>query len=242
VTLIESHLGRKGGAYLTNAVTEIVAGPGAVIDYCKLDEEAPDAAHFATVAVHQSMHSSFKSHSITLGGALVRNDLDVTLDGEGASCDLFGLYMLTGRQHVDNHTRIDHAKPHCTSREIYKGILDGQATAVFDGAIVVRPDAQKTSARQTNKNLLLSEGAVINTKPQLEIHADDVKCNHGATIGQLDPEALFYLRSRGIGYDDARNLLVNAFGAEIIEGIKLKPIQCRLDLAVVTRLSRAHRG
>jgi Fe-S cluster assembly protein SufD len=242
VTLVESHLGHDGGPYLTNAVTEIVAGPGAVIDYCKLDEEGAEGHHFATVRVRQEAGSRFTSHAISLSGALVRNDLGVALDGEGAECDLFGLYLLSGRQHVDNHTTIDHLRPHCTSREVYKGILDGRATAVFNGAIVVRPDAQKTTARQTNKNLLLSRDAVIDTKPQLEIHADDVKCNHGATIGQLDPGALFYLRSRGIGLEEARRLLVNAFGAEIIEGIKLRTIQCRLDLALVTRLSQAQRA
>lgn len=242
VTLVESYLGHDGEAYLTNVVTEIVVGPGAVVDYCKLDDEGGRGYHFSSVQVRQETGSRFTGHAFSLGGALVRNDLGVVLDGEGAECDLYGLYLLSGSQHVDNHTTIDHARPRCTSRELYKGILDGRATAVFNGAIVVRPDAQKTSARQTNKNLLLSEDAVIDTKPQLEIHADDVKCTHGATVGQLDPGALFYLRSRGIGIDEARRLLINAFGGEIIEGVKLKPIQCRLDLAVVTRLSRAQKG
>jgi Fe-S cluster assembly protein SufD len=241
-SIVETHAGPDGAVYFANSVTEIVAGERSVLAYCKLDQEGAKAFHFSTVQVRQEAGSSFKSHAITFGGALVRNDLNVTLAGDGAECSLNGLYLASGRQHVDNHTTIDHARPHGTSRELYKGILDGHASAVFNGRIIVRRDAQKTVARQTNKNLLMSEDAVVNTKPQLEINADDVKCNHGATIGQLDPAVLFYLRSRGIGNLQARNLLINAFGSEIIEGIAVKPLHCRLDLAVVTRLSRGQRG
>ena len=148
--------------------------------------------------------ASFSSHAVTLGGALARNEVNAVLDGEGGECTLNGLYRGDGRQHIDNHTLIDHAKPHCASHELYKGILDGKAHGVFNGKIFVRQDAQKTDAKQTNKTLLLSDDATINTKPQLEIFADDVKCTHGATVGQLDDEAIFYLRSRGIGLDEAR--------------------------------------
>jgi len=241
-TIVASYAGPDGIPYLTNTVTEVFAGERAVLAYCKLDQEGAKAFHFATLEIEQAASSNVTTHAISLGGALVRNDVNVRLAGAGAECSLNGLYLASGRQHVDNHTTIDHAEPHGTSRELYKGILDGKASAVFNGRIVVRRDAQKTAARQTNKNLLLSEEAVINTKPQLEINADDVKCNHGATIGQLDPAVLFYLRSRGIGYHDARNLLINAFGSEIIEGIAVKPLHCQLDLAVVTRLSRGQRG
>src|SRR5262249_52470425 len=154
--------------------------------------------------------TSFSTHSISLGGALVRNDANATLS-EGSDANINGLYIVTGKQHVDNHTTIDHAKPHATSHELYKGILDGKSTAVFNGKIIVRKDAQKTDSKQTNKNLVLSDEAIINTKPELQIWADDVRCTHGATIGQLDAEMLFYLQSRGIGRTDARNLLIYAF-------------------------------
>src|SRR5579883_2693769 len=168
----------------------------------------------------QERSSSVTSHSISAGGALVRNDVNAVLAAEGAECSLNGLYIVSGDRHVDNHTAIDHAKPHCSSRELYKGILDGKSTAVFNGKIIVRKDAQKTDAKQTNKNLLLSSEATINTKPQLEIYADDVKCTHGATVGQLDGESIFYLRSRGIGLEEARRMLIEAFAREIIDGVK----------------------
>jgi len=160
------------------------------------------------------------------------------LNGTGADCELNGLYVTKGRQHVDNHTTIDHSKPNCISRELYKGILDDVSSAVFNGRIVVRKDAQKTNARQTNKNLLLSKGAAINTIPQLEILANDVKCTHGATIGQLNEEELFYLRSRGIDKDAARTLLTYAFASELLRAVKIKPIQCQIDLVLLNRLSR----
>ena len=172
--------------------------------------------------------AAFTHHSISLGARIARNDLDVTLEGEGAECALFGLYEVAGAQHVDHHTLIDHAKPHCTSRELYKGVLDGRSRAVFDGRIVVRPDAQKTSAMQTNKNLLLSKEALVHTKPQLEIFANDVKCKHGATIGQLDADVLFYLRSRGIGLAEARRLLIHAFASEIIDTVKADAVRSQI--------------
>src|SRR5262249_47322082 len=203
-TIIESFVGLEEGLYFTNSVTEIVLGEGAAIDHYKVQRESKEAFHIATQQIHQGRASRFTSHSITLGGGLVRNDVNAMLDAEGCECTLNGLYLASGRQLVDNHTRIDHAKPHCASHELYKGILDGQAHGVFNGKIFVHQDAQKTDAKQTNKTLLLSDDAVINTKPQLEIFADDVKCTHGATVGQLDDNAIFYLRSRGIDAAAAR--------------------------------------
>src|SRR5262249_41723876 len=204
VSVVESYFGFSEKTYFTNAVTEIVAGENAIVEHYKLQQEQEQAFHVSTLQVHQERASSFTSHSISLGGALVRNDVNTVLDGEGAESTLNGLYIGKGAKRVDNHTTIDQAQPHCSSREIYKGILDGKASAVFNGKIVVRKGAQKTDAKQTNKNLLLSEDATINTKPQLEIYADDVKCTHGATIGQLGEESVFYLRSRGIGQEEAR--------------------------------------
>jgi Fe-S cluster assembly protein SufD len=236
-SIVEAYLGPDGSAYFTNAVTEIVAGENAVIDHYKLQQEGDRAFHIATIQVHQDRSSNFHSHSISLGGALVRNDINVVLDGDGAECTLDGLYVEAGDQHVDNHTLIDHARPHGSSREVYKGILDGKATGVFNGSVVVRKDAQKTDARQTNKNLLLSESAEINTKPQLEINADDVKCSHGATIGQMDQEAIFYLRSRGIPYEEARNLLIYAFSNEILGRVKDQALRACLEDEVFKSLA-----
>src|SRR5205085_9814566 len=159
------------------------------------------------------------------GSALARLETNVALKGEGASLTLDGLFVLAGRQHVDNQTLIDHARPHCDSMELYKGILDESARGIFDGRIIVRPDAVKTNSRQVNHNLLLSETAIIDSKPTLEIHNDDVKCNHGSTIGQIEQESLFYLRSRGIGEEEARNLLVHAFASEIVDRIKIEPVR-----------------
>ncbi len=227
-TLIETYVGLDEGTYLTNAVSEIVAGEGAVLQYCKVQRETRQAFHVGMLQIQQERSSSVTTHSFAFGGSLDREDLNAVLGGEGADCLLHGLYVTRGKQHVDNHTVIDHAKAHCSSRELYKGVLDDQSTGVFNGGIIVRKDAQKTDSKQSNKNLLLSEGAVINTKPQLEIFADDVKCTHGATIGQVDPEAVFYLRSRGIGREEARSLLTFAFANEIIEGIKYAPLRDRL--------------
>jgi Fe-S cluster assembly protein SufD len=180
--------------------------------------------------MHASLGRSanFSSHSIALGGRLVRNDANVTLS-EGTEATLNGLYIVNGTQHIDNHTEIDHAKPHGTSHELYKGILDGKATAVFNGRIIVRKDAQKTDSKQTNKNLVLSDEAVIDTKPELQIFADDVRCTHGATIGQLDEEALFYLQSRGIERAQARSLLTYAFAQDILDRVKVQSIKDQLE-------------
>jgi Fe-S cluster assembly protein SufD len=239
LSVVESYLGPHGGRYFTNSVTEIIADDNAVVSHYRLQRESVEAFHVGALHVHQEDHADISSHSICLGGRLTRNDVYAVMDGEGGELALHGLYFTRGRQHVDNHTTIDHAKPHCSSREIYKGILDDQSSGVFNGKIIVRPNAQKTNAKQTNKNLLLSRDALVNTKPHLEIFADDVKCTHGATIGRLSEEALFYLRSRGVGEQDARALLTYAFAGDIVSTVKIMPLQCQLDLVLLARLSRA---
>jgi Fe-S cluster assembly protein SufD len=235
VTLVESYIGAGDQLYFTNAVTEIVGGEGSFVDHYKLQLERGQAFHIGTVQAQQGRGANFSSHSISLGGALVRNDSNAVLS-EGAEVTLNGFYLAAGRQHVDNHISVDHARPHGTSHELYKGILDGKATAVFNGKILVRKDAQKTDAKQTNKNLVLSEDAVINTKPELQIYADDVRCTHGATIGQLDAEGIFYLQSRGIGKAEARELLTYAFARDVIDRIKVAPLRQRLEQVLFERL------
>ena len=233
-TIVETYQG-TGGAYFTNAVTELVAGDNAVIDHYKLQTESQQAYHVSTLQIQVGRGANFRSHSISFGGALVRNDVNAVLS-EGCECTLNGLYLVSGNQHIDNHTSIDHAKPHGASHELYKGILDGRSSAVFSGKILVRKDAQKTDAKQTNKNLVLSEEAVIDTKPELQIHADDVRCTHGATIGQLDPEGIFYLQSRGIGLAEARNLLIYAFARDIVDRIKVAPLREELERTLLEKL------
>jgi len=225
-TIVEKYAG--SGQYFTNAVTEIVAGDGAVVDHYKVQLEGDAAFHVATLQASLGRSANFSTHNISLGGALVRNDIGVTL-AEGTDAIVNGLYVVNGTQHVDNHTSIDHAKPHGTSHELYKGILDGRASAVFNGRILVRKDAQKTDSKQTNKNLVLSDEAVIDTKPELQIFADDVRCTHGATIGQLDAESLFYLQSRGIGKEQARSLLTYAFAQDIVDRIKVQGLRDSLE-------------
>jgi Fe-S cluster assembly protein SufD len=226
VAVVESYAG--SGSYFTNAVTEIFAGDGAVIDHYKIECESRTASHIATVQIHQERASNVTTRHIALGGGLVRNEVNVALAGEGAGLTLDGLFVLSGTQHVDNHTIIDHVKPHCDSLELYKGILDDRSRGIFDGRIIVREGAQKTNSRQVNHNMLLSETAIIDSKPTLEILNDDVKCNHGSTIGQLNDEALFYLRSRGIDEAEARKLLVYGFASEIVDRMKLEPVKDRV--------------
>jgi Fe-S cluster assembly protein SufD len=228
-TVVETYLGVKNEVYFTNAVTEMVLGKNAMVDHYKLQRESDGAFHVATLQVRQERNSHFSSNSISLGGALARNDINSVLDGEGSECSLNGLYMVDGKQHVDNHTRVDHVKPHCNSRELYKGILGGSAKGVFNGKIYVHTAAQGTDAKQTNKNLLLSENATINTKPQLEIYNDNVKCTHGSTVGQLDQDGLFYLRSRGIELTDARRLMTYAFASEMIGQVKVAKLRSWLE-------------
>ena len=226
--IVEQYIGGGNGVYFTNAVTEVSAGEGAVVDHYKVQREHSLAFHVASMQAKLGRGANFSSHSISLGGALVRNEAGAVLE-QGSEATLNGLYIVNGTQHVDNHTVIDHAKPNANSHELYKGILDGKATAVFNGRIIVRKDAQKTDSKQTNKNLVLSDEAVIDTKPELQIHADDVRCTHGATIGQIDAEALFYLRSRGIGRREARSLLTYAFAQDIIDRIKVETLAASLE-------------
>ncbi|MFQ5457745.1 MAG: Fe-S cluster assembly protein SufD [Myxococcota bacterium] len=236
VRVVEHYATMGGEACFTNAVTEIAAGAGAVIDHCRVQRESESAFHVGNVTARQARDSSVTSWVVSLGGALVRNDVWVLLQGEGAGCAANGLYMAGGSQHVDNHTVIDHAVPHCASNENYKGILDGKATAVFNGEIIVREDAQKTDAHQLNKNLVLSEDALIHTKPRLRIHANDVKCTHGATVGMLDQDALFYLQSRGFPREEAKNMLTYAFATEIIEPIGDAALRRAIERQVLVRL------
>ncbi len=237
-SIVETYAGPAGGRYFTNAVTEICLGQHAVLDHYKLQYESPQSFHVGGTHIQARRDASFTGHSISLGGSLTRNDVMATLDGEGVECALNGLYLADERRHVDNHTTIDHALAHCASREVYKGILADHARGVFNGKVIVRPDAQKTDAKQTNRALLLSEDAQINTKPQLEIFANDVKCTHGAAVGQLDDEAVFYLRSRGLSAADARRLLIHAFAAEVLSGMRLEPVRKRAEVVMAGQLSR----
>jgi Fe-S cluster assembly protein SufD len=236
--IVETYVGFRGETYFSNAVTEIVAGENAVLDHYRVQEESREAYHIGSVHVHAARSATFSSHSFAIGGRLVRNDVFALLDGEGAECTLKGLYLADGDRLVDNHTTIDHAKPHCPSHEVYKGILGGKAKAVFNGKIIVRPDAQKTDAKQTNRALLLSDEATINTKPQLEIFADDVKCTHGAAIGQLDEDALFYLRARGLTFAEARDMLIHAFAGEILDRVQIPELRSRLEDELYSQLAK----
>ncbi|MFN4260386.1 MAG: Fe-S cluster assembly protein SufD [Gemmataceae bacterium] len=234
-TVLESYVGLNEDVYFNNIVTEVALSENAVLDHYKAEQESPRAFHLATLQIHQQRGSNFSSHYFGLGGRLTRHEANTRLDGEGCECTLNGLYMANGTQHLDNRTLIDHAMPHCASHELYKGILDGKAHGVFNGKIFVRPDAQKTDAKQTNQTLLLSDDAIINTKPQLEIYADDVKCTHGATVGQLSADGLFYLRSRGIGLEDTRRLLIYAFANDIVNRVRIEPIRRQLEELLLRR-------
>jgi Fe-S cluster assembly protein SufD len=238
-TVVESYASLTDGCYFTNALTEIALMEEAQVDHYKLQKESARAFHVATLEVRQERDSRLISHSVSFGGQLARNDINVLLDAEGAGCTLNGLFMVNGRQHVDYHTRIDHAKAHGTSEEVYKGILDGRARGVFNGRVKVHPDAQKTDAHQSNDNLLLSRDAEIDTKPELEIYADDVKCSHGATVGQLDEQSLYYLRSRGIGVNQARDLLTFGFAREILDRVGLAPLRDKLTNELLARMPNA---
>jgi Fe-S cluster assembly protein SufD len=227
-TLVEEYRGAADSAYFTCGVSEMFVHESAKLDHCKLQGEGLAATHIVAVYAKQQRSSEFASHLVSIGGSLVRNETDVHLAAEGCTATVNGLYFADDRQHVDNHTEIDHAQPHCASHELYKGILRGRGHGVFNGKIFVRPNAQKTDAKQTNKTLLLSDDAIIDTKPQLEIFADDVKCTHGATVGQLEENALFYLRSRGVGLEQARSLLTYAFANDLIQLIPVAPVRAQL--------------
>jgi len=234
VTVVETYTGT--GAYFTCPVTELVSGPGAVVDHYKVQRESREAFHVAAFQVLAERNSAPSSHSISIGGGLVRNDVNAVLAGEGIDCILNGLYLAEGKQHVDNHMRVEHAAAHCSSHELYKGVLDGKARAVFDGLIFVHKGAQKTDAKQSNRNLLLSADAIANSNPRLEIFADDVKCTHGSTVGQLDDDAVFYLRSRGIGMEAARSLLTYAFASDVVGRIKVDAVRHDLEELLFARL------
>jgi Fe-S cluster assembly protein SufD len=236
LTLVETYAGT--GAYFNCPVTELAVGANSAVDHYKVQRESRDAFHMATFQLLGSRDCVPSSHSISLGGGLVRNDVNAVLDGEGIDCILNGLYVLDGSQFVDNHMRVEHAKPHCASHELYKGVLDGKARSIFSGLIHVHKGAQKTDAKQSNRNLLLSREAVANSNPQLEIYADDVKCTHGSTVGQLDDDAVFYLRSRGIGAEAARSLLTYAFASDIVERIKVEPVRRDLEEFLFARLPK----
>jgi Fe-S cluster assembly protein SufD len=236
--IIETWVSLRGGTYFTNAVTEVFAGQHAIVDHYKVQQEALEAFHIATMQINAQRSANVSSHSFSLGGRFVRNDVGAVLDGEGAEVTLNGLYLADGDRLVDNHTTIDHAQAHCPSHEVYKGILGGKARAVFNGKIIVRQDAQKTDAKQTNRALLLSDDASINTKPQLEIFADDVKCTHGAAIGQLDEDAIFYLRARGLTYFEARDLLIHAFAGEVIDRVQVEPLKVALEAELYAQLAK----
>ena len=222
---MESFTSSAASASLTNAVTELVLEDNALVDRTKLQQEGPTALHVATLAVRLGRDARFADHSLSFGAALSRNDIDVRFGAEGGDCSLDGLFVVDGRRVADTHSRIEHAKPHCSSRQLYKGVLDGQARGVFNGLVVVRPGAQKTDAWQMNRNLLLSREALVHSTPQLEILADDVKCKHGSTTGQLDANALFYLRSRGIGEAEARGLLTWAFASDLVRKLEIEPLR-----------------
>jgi Fe-S cluster assembly protein SufD len=234
--IIERYAGSGDHAYFTNAVTELVTEADAVVDHYRVQHENPHAFHVGSVHLLAQRASTCSSHSLALGGSLVRNDIVATLAGEGIDCTLNGLYLGGGTTLVDNHTTIDHATPHCGSHEVYKGILWERARAVFNGKIIVRPDAQKTDAKQTNKALLLSDDAQVNTKPELEIFANDVKCTHGAAIGQLDDDAIFYLRTRGLRHEEARTMLIRAFAGDILQRIKIPALQAELEATLAAEL------
>jgi len=235
-TIIESYLAADDAAYFTNAVTEIVAGGHAALEHVKFQDEALTAFHLATIAGHLGRTSNVSVHSFALGAKLSRNNIRTKLAGEGLECILNGLYLTRGEQLADHHMIVEHAQPHCASHEYFNGILDDKSKGVFHGRIYVHPVAQKTDAKQTNKNLLLSDDATADTKPQLEIYADDVKCTHGATVGQLNEEAIFYLRSRGLSENTARRMLIHAFAGEIIARVKHDAVRAELDKAVWDRL------
>ncbi len=239
LTLVESYGAVAPRGSFTNAVTEVSLGSGARLTHLKLQAEAEASFHIGSLHVEQGRDSRFASHLISLGGALARNEVHATFAAEGGECTLNGLYVGHGTQHLDHHTRLDHAHPRCISRELYKGVLDDQARGTFHGKVLVRPDAQQTDSRQSNRNLLLSETAMADARPQLEILADDVKCAHGATVGRLDEQALFYLRTRGIPKAEAERLLTHAFASEVVGAVPLAALRDQVEALLARKLPGA---
>ncbi|MDW7980722.1 MAG: Fe-S cluster assembly protein SufD [Verrucomicrobiales bacterium] len=238
VTVLETYLGYQAERYITNAVTELVLGEASQVEYCKVQDEPAAAYHFGTVWARIGRECNFALHSIALGAGASRTDIRAELAGEDINCQFNGLYLTTGTQQTHHFMLVEHRAPRCTSREIFNGILADRSTAVFHGRVHVHPGAVKTDAKQTNKNLLLSDSATAHSKPQLEIYADDVKCTHGATVGKLSDESIFYLRSRGIGLETAQRMLIQAFAGEVIERIKTDPVRIELDKALWDRLAQ----
>jgi len=235
-TVVEQYLG-DGGASLSCPVSEIVLAEDAVLDHVVVQEEEISAHHLAVRQIRLAAASRYSAQTLSLGGALTRSDIGVVLDGEGVEASLDGLYLADGVQQADTHLTVRHARPDCSSHQLYKGILAGSARAVFNGRIIVDQDAQKTDANQSNRNLLLSDSATVHSNPQLEIFADDVRCTHGSTVGRLDEEAVFYLRSRGIARDEAIRMLTLAFAGEVLERVPVEALRERLELVVASRLA-----
>jgi Fe-S cluster assembly protein SufD len=239
-SITESYEGQgPEGGYLTTAVTEIHCGEDTDLKYYRIQRESPGSFHIGRMQARVGARGKLHTSGITLGAALDRADAGVSLAGESATCEMDGLFVTDGLRHVDNRTRIEHAVPNCRSRQVYKGILSDRSTAVFVGRVVVQPGAQQTDADQSNPNLLLSDDATIFTRPQLEIYADDVRCTHGATVGQLDPDSLFYLRTRGIDPDEAGRLLVKGFAGEILDRLEIPALRTQLESEVAGRLPAA---
>lgn len=241
VTIVEDYVSLGEGTSFSNTATELVVDDNANVSHYMVVREGESAYNFSTLRIQQGRNANVATHSLLLGGALIRNNVHPVLAGEGSECLINGLFMVNGRQHMDNYMLVEHASPHCNSRQFYNGILNGQARGVFHGRIIVHKDAQKTDAKQTNRNLLLSDDAQIDTKPQLEIYADDVKCTHGATIGQVDENALFYLRSRGLDETSARDLLLLAFANECLDRMNSPQVREHLERLVVARLPESAR-
>lgn len=241
VTIVEAWSGPDGAVYLETAVTEVVAEEEATVDYTRLELASPAAFHFGALDARLAPSASLTAHSIALGGRLARSEIGVALEGEGAACTLDGLYLVSGNQHLDTYTLVDHVRPHTTSAQLYKGILDDQGEAVFNGRVIVRQQASKADALQRNRNLLLSKQAAVTSKPQLEIYNDDVRCTHAATAGQLDPEALFYLRSRGASEHEARVMLTLGFAGEVTGRLQVPALRAALQDFLRERIGRGAR-
>lgn len=235
-SIIDTYFSTSKNETFTNNITEIFAGEGSNVKFIKIQNENDKSYHISRTQAEQKRNSVYTTYTITTGGSLVRNDNNVLLNDEGCETHFFGLYLTDGKQHVDNHTLIDHVKPHCVSNELYKGVLNDSSTGVFNGKVYVRPDAQKTNAYQSNKNILLTKEASVDTKPQLEIYADDVRCTHGATVGQLDDESVFYLRSRGIPKEEAIRVLIRAFADDIFENISSEPLHEHIQKLIFEKL------
>lgn len=238
VSVITNYSALNNSVYFTNIVTEVFADESSIIDLYKIQNENNNSFHYEKVEAHQLKKSIFNHYNFTFGGEIVRNDINSTLDDENIETHYYGLYLANGKRLVDNHTFVDHAKPNCMSNELYKGILDDEARGVFNGKIIVRKDAQKTNAYQQNKSVLLSKLAKVNTKPQLEIFADDVKCTHGATVGHLDDDAYYYIRTRGIPSELAKSILIRAFANDVVESVKIEQLRDQLNHVIFEHLHR----